>query len=383
MRTNQMKRSHLLFAAAIGFGAVMIASPGSVSAKISSGACVTCHTMHDSQDGAVVATGGPNNVLLRYNCLGCHTGTNGADGLNANSAPGVLDTVPPTFWTGGNTTLAGGNFYWVEQGVDAKGHNLTEMTGNPVDVPLAAIPPGGLDLATFAAGANVATLTCAGATGCHGDRGLGGFGSTDVDTQDFGGIGTAHHGNDNTIDGSSVFASYRFLLGVRGLEDSTWQYTTTTTKHNEYYGSARTDDSDVGGTAGGADLTISGLCATCHNDFHNDGLAGAAFATPGIENVGGVWGNPWVRHPTDLDFNGLGGQYASYTVYDVQTPIGRSTIPASASAAVYGGESIVICMSCHVAHGSPYDDLLRWNYATMVAGQGVGTDGCFNCHTTK
>jgi len=41
-----------------------------------------------------------------------------------------------------------------------------------------------------------------------------------------------------------------------------------------------------------------------------------------------------------------------------------------------------MCLSCHVAHGSPYADMLRWDYGTMVAGGG-GSGGCFTCHTQK
>ncbi len=46
---------------------------------------------------------------------------------------------------------------------------------------------------------------------------------------------------------------------------------------------------------------------------------------------------------------------------------------------------IVTCLSCHRAHGSPYADLLRWDYDTMIAGNaGDATGkGCFVCHTTK
>ncbi|MCK4488054.1 MAG: hypothetical protein KAU38_15015, partial [Desulfobacterales bacterium] len=43
---------------------------------------------------------------------------------------------------------------------------------------------------------------------------------------------------------------------------------------------------------------------------------------------------------------------------------------------------IVMCLSCHRAHGTPNNDLLRWAY-TMDAGSGTDNGGCFICHTTK
>jgi predicted CXXCH cytochrome family protein len=48
-------------------------------------------------------------------------------------------------------------------------------------------------------------------------------------------------------------------------------------------------------------------------------------------------------------------------------------------------QGIVLCLSCHRAHGSAHDDLLRWDYAGMQAGT-TGAEagsGCFICHTTK
>jgi hypothetical protein len=47
----------------------------------------------------------------------------------------------------------------------------------------------------------------------------------------------------------------------------------------------------------------------------------------------------------------------------------------------------VMCLSCHRAHGSPYNDMLRWDYDGMVAGNGSGGGndgtGCFKCHSEK
>ncbi len=48
-----------------------------------------------------------------------------------------------------------------------------------------------------------------------------------------------------------------------------------------------------------------------------------------------------------------------------------------------GGHDLVMCLSCHVAHGSDNAGMLRFDYADMVAGGGTNTTGCFACHTTK
>jgi len=49
------------------------------------------------------------------------------------------------------------------------------------------------------------------------------------------------------------------------------------------------------------------------------------------------------------------------------------------------GSDCVMCLSCHRPHGSPYPDMLRWDYTEQIAGGGGLTDdrGCFYCHTKK
>jgi hypothetical protein len=45
------------------------------------------------------------------------------------------------------------------------------------------------------------------------------------------------------------------------------------------------------------------------------------------------------------------------------------------------GTDIIMCLSCHRAHGSPYFKMLRWDYKGWPAGG--GTNGCNVCHTSK
>jgi predicted CXXCH cytochrome family protein len=42
----------------------------------------------------------------------------------------------------------------------------------------------------------------------------------------------------------------------------------------------------------------------------------------------------------------------------------------------------VSCLSCHRAHGTPYSDILRWDYDTQTAGGGA-TYGCLGCHNNQ
>ena len=345
------------------------------------GECVNCHTMHNSQNGAAMVDGGggPVEALLAYqSCLACHTGSNeglSSGVMNDTGIPYVLDEDLPISTTtevaanapGTNNSLAGGNFYWVNAGDDAAGHNVYPL---PEDVTLAKIPPG-WDATNFdtngsvtAAGTWDEQLTCAGTYGCHGTR---------DELSAFGAVRGAHHGDDAIIDGTSVVKSYRFLMGIEGKEDLDWEFTKTSTDHNQYKGAVGTDAA-----------TISYLCAECHGAFH----------TPLAAN-GDNGSAPWLRHPTDFDMNGgtIGtDEYLSYNVdrtYSVEAPVASTDVSVVISDTTGANKAIVTCISCHRAHGSPYPDLLRWAYNTgttedeMIAGNGAGNVGCFICHTTK
>jgi len=351
-------------------GILLVSVPVPALAKVT-GQCAQCHTMHNSQGGTPMAVDilgaaqdAPNETLLRFGCVACHTGTN--DGTN--NIPYVNKTTEPTYGVDGTTgeTLAGGNFYWVAKVgnpgglADATGHNVASDGLANQDATLGFTPPG-------STGTYTSQLTCAGTAGCHGDR---------TKDSDFGAMSGTHHADDSVIDGTSVVRSYRFLDGVLGLEDPGWEYQPTAALHNQYQGYDRTADTEL------AVGSISNLCSQCHNDFHN-----------GSGNVGGTaptaapFASPWVRHPTDFDMGNTatGSEYRSYgggTNYVVSTPVASVDVTTVLQTVTFSNDTIVTCISCHRAHGTPYDDLLRWDYSGISAGGG-GTGGCFECHTTK
>ncbi len=327
---------------------------GIVYAQVT-GQCANCHTMHNSQNGKAISTSGPHEELLNNTCIGCHTGVN--DG--SNKTPYVFSESEPDYGTTGTTgnTLAGGNFYWVANGNDTCGHNVKGLAAP--DKTLGLTPPGGTALAS--------QLTCAGTNGCHGDRSI---------TDQYKAIYGAHHGHIDTgwQDGSTVAKSYRFLLGIQGMEDPKWEYHPTASQHNKYYGVDRGSEADVDGT-------ISHLCAECHGDFHH-GTGNVALDIPN-----GVW----LRHPTDFDMNNVksGTEYQYYNggtgvdnPYSVISPVATSDTSTNLNTLVFHqtGDAIVMCISCHRAHGSPNAAILRWDYKAWPGG---GYNGCAVCHTAK
>ncbi len=349
------------------------------------GPCVNCHTMHNSQNGtamiAYLAPGetdtNPKELLLRGTCLGCH-GRNTANNIDpVTGAPQVLHT--------GATDLAGGNFGYITGAKsritatqNSAGHNVIDL-GNSFNETTLAVPPGHH-------GANLTNtnFTCAGNHGCHGIRDMNASSGLRA-------LKGAHHQN---VDGkcetdiSQIYGSYRFLWYVKGFENvGTYKWENKdSNNHNEYFGAITPmsfvcTDCHHGSSGPGVNLiwssknTISGFCATCHENFH----VLSAGAPLGWGIGGGT--SPFIRHPTDIVLKGS-GEYASYTTYSVEAPVARTAVPSSASNTVTPGTDVVMCLSCHSAHATPYADMLRWDYTTMVAGGG-GSGGCFTCHTQK
>lgn len=193
-------------------------------------------------------------------------------------------------------------------------------------------------------------------------------------------LNPTHHADDTgpVIDNNPVGEGwYRFLsghmsgegYGVTGIEDDDWQATVSSTDHNEYLG----NEAFLSDVAHMDDLgnIMTAFCTGCHGEFHEEQDSS---------------GN-WIRHPSDAVIPNS-GEYAGYTVYDPQAPPARPDLTGwtGPSGVVTPGTDLVMCLSCHRPHGSPYADILRWDYTGMIAGGGVGADvgeGCFVCHTQK
>ena len=349
------------------------------------GPCVDCHTMHNSQNGSAMVTNGPFRALTRGDCVGCHTGTN----TGSNNIPYILSDSEPTYGDVGisGNTLAGGNFYWVADSggnEDAKGHNVVYLAAQDANI---GYTPPGWDNANFTANGAVAggeaswskQLTCAGKYGCHG---------THDDEDDFRSISGAHHADDSTIDGSTVGKSFRFLYGIIGIEDSDWEYQPTATAHNQYYAIDRADGMNDN-PANADPKSINYLCAECHGKFHS-----GVGDTEGADDEGSTVGSPWIRHPSDFDMNNVKtkeygaypGPFGTGNAYWPGAPVGSNDLTAGVRSQVLqaDGDAIVLCISCHRAHGSPNADLLRWDYNQCQASSGnAGNCGCYACHTSK
>lgn len=308
--------------------------PGSGLSTIS-GDCEICHNLYPGMM--------ENDVSGNTICVSCHSsaeiGTSKT--LAGTKVPVVLNTLPP------NSPLAGGNFYHVARGAaDRKGHNVQGIA--PPDAKHAGAPPG-YDRTSDPSkiGYNPKKpMACAGSNGCHGDR--------DVEDSFMAVMGT-HHDKDSPLDGSTTARSYRYLRitggvkGVLGLEDADWGQTLSLSDHNEHSPS------------------INSLCTGCHSRIH-----GAV----DVDHTG-----PWFGHPTSIVLPNK-GEYRNYTKYNQDAPLGRAKVPGSPGGTVTPGSDAITCLSCHMAHASPHDSILRWDFMSIIAGKSV-KGGCMICHTSK
>jgi len=363
--------------------------------------------MHNSQGGSGMATDRtpygtpPYSTLLVDTCVGCHSHQSAVTyNLDGCEVPVVYTRGSINF----DNCLAGGNFYWVAQGGaanDPKGHNVLGVAAQDNNITVAEGAPGSssgcttgchqslvVDLSGEAA--SCVPNTRNGCTGCH--MVSGGSGPSSGYPKGY------HHADDTDAtpaDGWRYVESadqgwYRFLAGhfsgdhhgVEGIEHDKWNYGATTSLHNEYQGYDQIASTSYhkGGGAGFGSLghTMTAYCTGCHGVFHAKQHQGEEISS-----------NPWVRHPSDKIIPTTGEyQYISIT-YNLNVPVARPSdfiwADDGPSGTVAPGSDMVMCLSCHVPHGSPYDDMLRWDYSDMNAGTtgaAVGT-GCFVCHTEK
>ncbi len=332
--------------------AALVAVFSSPATAAVSGVCSNCHTMHNSQEGSPMRwddESEPLSSLLLGTCLGCHT-TDGGDPLgDTNAYPYVMDTG--NLFNDGNC-LAGGFF------PNTMGTGNNDDNHHGVSVSQINLPAGYAADEDMGPGEDWYTgdtvgngLACAGSNGCHGVH--------DV-VDDMEAISGGHH----------TPGAYRMLFvgntmatdGVAGVpapdyEEDLIKNELGTSEHNTY-------SAELG------DYSISELCAICHGNFHNES------GGPGTDTG---TASPWLRHPTDvlIPSDWIIGDEGTYilTASDYKNnPVGYAFAGDTP-----GTQRMATCVSCHRAHGTDNDDLLRWDYDTQEAGSTTAY-GCLGCH---
>ncbi|MCJ7618090.1 MAG: hypothetical protein MUO43_16290 [Desulfobacterales bacterium] len=338
------KKIKILWSMAMVISLLLFGGAGIGYAAVT-GICSNCHTMHNSQDGTAMAydasgvkTATASAHLAVSSCIGCH-----ATAVGAVVGPKIDGTY-------GTDSCAGGTFRAADADTDQKIHNVNvaihALGTDSVFLGAGDIPglsAGGLN------GKGISTspedLTCAGANGCHGDATITG---NDL------GIGGFHHGSKE---------GYRFLqiasnqAAVSGKGSLDWEAAQPDATNHNVYSSSTT-------------IGINKFCANCHPNFHSEANTKS--------------GSDWIRHPTDATLPGTWAPNTTAADLYSQHPFAFADISGKAIGVAYDEtDAQVMCLSCHRAHGSPYNDILRWDYADQCAGSATTDYGCLGCHSKQ
>ncbi|RJQ17725.1 MAG: hypothetical protein C4560_08425 [Nitrospiraceae bacterium] len=360
--------------------------------------CTDCHTLHNSDGGAAVGEAGysgtANRELLKRGdwtdmCLSCHK-----DGQNT-SATAALDGVEDSGWVApivmtldgvdpAGKSLPAGDFYY--SNLDPKkGHNpaytkgsMTTatslfMTADPV---LGSTPPGG--------------AITDGEWSCHSCHGMHARFSASysawrqvkrkvngvVVTGDVSGFGV-----ETTAGGETQNAAYEPIKSnSRGdLQNGGLDYVAARKDANPLEGADLfADESDTNKNVyrGG----FSSFCSACHGDFHG-GKDETRTTDNGKTRVSGTW----LRHPTNVKMNEAGSKYGISTYKVVVTnkqatnpnPVGydwkyplvqpddnftvKRAVASYTDAATAIGDDKIMCLTCHKAHASEFENMTRWD----------------------
>ncbi len=288
------------------------------------GACNMCHTMHNSQDGALVDPDSPNgNQYLLVDstpsdvCLQCHAGF-------VSNTLGTDPANPPT-------EVGAGNFVFLLEDNLNDGYNgaLSPIPGDKAGHNVQA-PGWGLNadgtLTTSPGGSFPANEL--GCTSCHDP-----------------------HGND----------SFRMLNGTGPVQNGLFSFDSAAPMAvglSIYHGSER-QDRHTAYNAG-----MSAWCGNCHGDFHaND----TKFKHPANEAIGADVATTYNLYLGTSD--PAGG--SAPTAYLTQVPFEDPGVVYTGTAGP-GAASRIMCLSCHRAHGSSAPSAGRWDFnVTYLADDGV------------
>ena len=307
--------------------------------------CDGCHSMHNSPENPVSGT--PNSTLLKgtdasSTCLNCHAGNGSYHILSTNA---------------GNWS-PGGDFFWLTQSYtnsnwsgsvtsdpDNMGHNVVATDFSlTVDATNTAAPGG-----TYPS----SLLGCA---SCHNPHGqvLGGTpGGQDP---------ISVSGSYGTIPPAGTIAGNYRLLG----DNSYWPITAAA-PIAVTSGFGETDTSHVAYGQG-----MSEWCASCHTQYVNDNNK---HRSGNLDTLGASIAANYNAYVATGDFTGGAGA----TAYTALVPFERQeTDKAVLLAAVTStqgpdaGEN-VMCLTCHRAHASAFNNITRWDMEHELLAEGWPT----------
>jgi len=314
--------------------------------------CDGCHTMHNSLDGAPNANGGTVGTGISTwltkgtdpssTCLNCHQGSGSYHIFSNNGA----------------AFTPGGDFYWLtktfswsahgsthESKGDDHGHNVIAADfGLTQDATLSTAPGG-----TF----NSSGLAC---TSCHDPHGQKN-GGTKNGTGAIEGSGS--YGGDPTL---AVLGNYRLLgdTGYDGGEGGGQNFgSAAPIARAPSFGSISESDTSHADYGQG----MSEWCANCHTGFTADSSNPMRHPASNDAHLGTTYSTNYNSYVATGNFTGTAA-----TAYTTMVPFERGTSdPTTLSTTSQQGPTAsanVMCLSCHRAHATAFENMTRWDMTT-------------------
>ncbi len=362
--------------------------------------CTDCHTLHATDgNGAPIAKGGWTTAgggfraLLQKGdytdmCLSCHTeGKNtssSADLRIGNTAAGweapVVMTVASAGTPPAGKSMPAGDFFWSNSD-PKRGHNpaYTEGAVSPssksmaADTALGKTPPGGT--------LSGEEWSCHSCHGMHA-RFSDGYTAWRQIQRKVNGI---------VVSGDVTAFGVESMAGDKGLTAAGYEPIKSNSRgdiQGTNYVNKRADTHPLEA----ADLNLayadtnknvyrggfSSFCSACHGDFH-----GGNGEVEGTDNAKTHVGGAWVKHPTNVVMDqtvttrkyGINtykkavtnsqGTLPNPTGYDFLYPLVQPDTNFDVASTLAGGtlhnEDRIMCLTCHVAHASPFNNMTRWD----------------------
>ena len=301
--------------------------------------CDGCHSMHNSADNPI--TGSPNSTLLKGSdasstCLNCHAGAGSPSSYHILSSDA-------TVWS------PGGDFFWLTQGYtytnwagpqtsdpDNMGHNVVATDfGLTVDATNAAAPGGSYP---------AADLGCA---SCHDPHGQVAGGST---------APISVSGSYGEVPPAGTIAGNYRLLGDATYGLATAPIAAISSAGRRGYG--ETDDQHV---AYGQNM--GEWCASCHGDYINDSHK---HPSGNGQHLNGEATNYNAYIATGDLAGDITTSYLALVPFELQETDPAILVARSVSTEGPDSASNVMCLTCHRAHASAFNNITRWDTETEL-----------------
>lgn len=361
-------------------------------------ACDGCHVMHNAKNGVARSTKTApwSNAVPAFllqgtdqssTCLICHGDS--TPGGTANpyviTQTNGVDTSPSMNYS------PGGDFGWVMNGGKSRGprsgHNVVAADfGMAADTLLTA--PGG---SFTASSTGISAFACSNCHDPHGRYRMEATGTNWAWTGPVtgGGVGpitqpiwsSGSYGNLPKADGA--VGAYRLLAGY-GYSPASAVANPAPFVNNPpvAVAPASYNHSEAGGAANEVRVAygkgMSEWCQNCHTNIHLDNYTSGAMGAAGLKHPAG---NDAILKPGQFTvynsyissgkFTGT-NQYTSLVPFENAKKIGQAladitklknaaTGADTAGIFVASSQSNVMCLSCHRAHASAFDSMIRWN----------------------